>query len=248
MNGLNVPGQTNKGLTQKDLSLTLKSLSLTQKPMKLIVSLPKNDPELSKVAFEAGADLVKVHINVEHRASKTCFGSLAEERKIFEKMLLEAKGEMGIVLGDHTEAADRDYDEAVKMGFSFVSLYGHHMPARILCDKKAAVMMAADYTYLPEEIKAFETIGADILEASIIHPEGYGQMLNAKDLLRYKILCESTSLPVVIPTQRKIKPYELKILNEIGVKAIMIGAIVMGSEKESIEKAVYNFKEAIAGL
>ena len=45
----------------------------------LIMSLPDNDPALCRAAFEEGADVVKVHINVEHRASGTHFGRLAQE-------------------------------------------------------------------------------------------------------------------------------------------------------------------------
>ena len=52
---------------------------LSEKRLTLIMSLPYNDPALCRAAFEAGADVVKVHINVEHRASGTHFGRLAEE-------------------------------------------------------------------------------------------------------------------------------------------------------------------------
>ena len=52
-------------------------LKMLENPkMTLIMSLPKNDPALCRAAFEAGADAVKVHINVEHRASGSRFGRL----------------------------------------------------------------------------------------------------------------------------------------------------------------------------
>ena len=45
----------------------------------LIMSLPCNEPALCRAAFESGADAVKVHINVDHRAGGTHFGRLAED-------------------------------------------------------------------------------------------------------------------------------------------------------------------------
>ena len=72
---------------------------LSEKRLTLIMSLPYNDPALCRAAFEAGADVVKVHINVEHRASGTHFGRLAEEREALEEMLSHRAGPMGLVLG-----------------------------------------------------------------------------------------------------------------------------------------------------
>ncbi len=108
--------------------------------------------------------------------------------------------------------------------------------------------MACDYTYSIDEIKRFKKIGVDVLEASIVHPEGYGDILNARDILTYQMLCEESGLPVVIPTQRKIDSSELSMLHSVGVSGVMIGAIVTGHEVETIKKTVCDFKEAILKL
>ena len=47
--------------------------------MELIVSLPSNDPAMAQAATGAGADAVKLHMNVTHDASGTRFGSFAED-------------------------------------------------------------------------------------------------------------------------------------------------------------------------
>lgn len=221
---------------------------LKNKNMTLIMSLPNNNPELARCAFEYGADVVKVHINVDHRASKNHFNSLDEERKNFTEMLDNAIGPMGIVLGGNTVSARNDFEKAQEMGFSFVSLYGHHMPISVLQSNGIVKMMACDYTYTDSEIKHFKQIGVDVLEASIVNPEGYGDALNGRDILKYNMLCKESGLPVVVPTQRKIDPSELKMLQEVGVSAIMIGAIVTGNELESIRRTVCDFKEAIIKL
>ena len=43
--------------------------------MDLVVSLPRNDVELATAAANAGANALKVHMNVAHRASGTHFGT-----------------------------------------------------------------------------------------------------------------------------------------------------------------------------
>ena len=78
----------------------------------LIMSLPCNEPALCRAAFDAGADAVKVHINVEHRASGTHFGRLAQECPALETMLEHRRGPMGLVLGGSPEAVALDALEA----------------------------------------------------------------------------------------------------------------------------------------
>lgn len=210
----------------------------------LIMSLPHNDPALCRAAFEEGADVVKVHINVEHRASGTHFGSLAEERPALEEMLAHARGPMGLVPGASLEAAERDLAQASQMGFDFFSIYAHHMPATAARTPQAW-MTACDGTYLPDEIAAMEKLGAAVVEASIMPGTEYGRRLTMRDLLRYSTIVHDTSLPVVVPTQRLILPGETKALFGTGVRGLMVGAVVTGRTEESIRRAVSAFRNEI---
>lgn len=209
----------------------------------LIMSLPHNDPALCRAAFEEGADAVKVHINVDHRASGTHFGSLAEEGAAFREMLSAAPGPMGLVPGASLETAARDADEAARMGFAFFSIYTHQMPVTL--PKGPAWMMACDGTYSLEEIAAMERMGAGVVEASIVPGTEYGQPLCMRDLLRYSAIAAHTSLPVVVPSQRCIRPEEIGALAQTGVRGIMIGAVVTGHTEEGIRRAVSAFRNAI---
>ena len=210
----------------------------------LIMSLPCNDPALSRAAFEEGADVVKVHINVEHRASGTCFGRLAQERTSLEQMLAEAKGPMGLVPGGSLQAAGLDIHEAAQMGFAFFSTYIHHMP--VLCPKlEPAWMAACDGSYELWEIEKLAQAGAQVLEASVMPGSEYGQPLSMRDLVRYSAIAARTDLPMVIPTQRFIRPSEVPALWNAGMKGLMIGAVVTGRTEESIRRAVADFRNAI---
>lgn len=220
---------------------------LKNRGLTLIASLPVNDPGLARCAWENGADVVKVHINVEHRASKTLFKSFAEEQDNLLRIIDEAKGPVGIVLGGDAASAERDLDQAVKAGFEFVSLYLHHTPVSVVSACGIIRMLAPDYSYSMDEIR--EVSGyADVLEASVMHPEEYGTRLSARDLIYYRRIVNNTDIPVVVPTQKKILPREIKALKDTGVSGIMIGAIVTGKEKETVARAVYSYKNAILGL
>ena len=214
-----------------------------EKKLVLIMSLPGNDPAWCRAAFEAGADAVKVHINVEHRASGVRFGRLAEERPALEEMLSRRSGPMGLVLGGSLQQAALDVSQANALPFSFYSVYAHHMPAWALGGKP--LMAACDGAYSPEEISAMPAMGADVLEASVIPGAEYGLPLSMRDLVRYAAIAKSVRIPVVVPTQRAIRPDETEALIRAGVKGLMIGAVVTGKEEKTIAQAVAAFRKAI---
>ena len=218
---------------------------LSDKKLTLIMSLPKNDPDLARTAFDAGADVVKVHINVQHRASGTGFGRLAQEKSAIQEMLDYASGRpMGLVPGGSLKACGLDLYEVCSMPFSFLSLYGHHVPARLI-PSPIPLMAACDSTYSLDEVDVMEQCGASILEASIIPGQEYGQPLSYRDLLHYRMLVRRTALPVVVPTQRHILPEDVPALIQTGIRGLMIGAIVTGNEKDTIRQAVEAFRNAI---
>ena len=210
----------------------------------LIMSLPCNDPALSRAAFEAGADVVKVHINVEHRASGNGFGRLDQEKAALAQMLAEAKGSMGLVPGGSLEAASLDIRAASEMDFAFFSTYIHHMPVLNPAPRQAW-MAACDGSYELWEIEKLAQAGAQVLEASVMPGAEYGQPLSMRDVVRYSAIAAHTSLPMVIPTQRFIRPQELPALRDAGMKGIMIGAVVTGRTEESIRSAAVAFRNAI---
>ncbi|WP_429149335.1 hypothetical protein [Anaerotaenia torta] len=210
--------------------------------------MPANDSELARIAWEEGADAVKVHINVSHRASKNHYASFEEEKQELLQILADAKGPCGIVAGCDVETVIQDYRNATEAGYSFVSLYAHDMPLCLLEDPSIVKMVAFDSSYDMAYLKNLEKLGADVFEASVMQPESYGTRLSMRELLQYADICGRTSLPVLVPTQRDIKPHEVGHLLACGVKATMIGAIVTGKTPDSVRKAVAEFRNAIDKL
>ncbi|MEG2264276.1 MAG: hypothetical protein RSC68_07985 [Acinetobacter sp.] len=217
------------------------------KKFPLIMSMPMNDPDVIEAAFIAGADAVKVHVNLLHHASEHHFGSVEEQKEVFDRMFHKRYGPLGIVLGNNTELVSKTASKTLCYPFDFVSLYAHHSPISMM-DISASLMLACDTSYSEAELSCFEACNADVLEASVIPSDEYGRALQMRDLMRYRIICKHTTLPVVVPTQCAIQPCELKRLLDTGVRGIMVGAIVTGSTKASIVKAIASFRTTIDRL
>lgn len=222
---------------------------LKKSKMCLIASIPQNNYDLAKAAWESGADAIKVHINVWHRASGNSFGSLEENREVFEKILKDSPVPVGIVLGDNAFVAEDNVEEAIKMGFDFISLYGHHVPASLSYRKDISCFFAINNTYSFDEIRAVaHSSFIDMIEMSICDPDSYGERLNGRDLARYEYISKISNVPTILPTQHVIYASDVKALYQCGVSAVMLGAISFGKDVETISKTLKEFRREIDNL
>ncbi len=216
----------------------------------LIVSLPMNSPEMAKAAIGEGANALKVHLNCHHRASGTRFGSFAHERKALEeiaRIARDARCHLGVMPGAERCANREELEILGGMGFEFFDIYAQDLPAQLLSIRNLRKVLAFGPDYDLEEIRCLKEMGVDALEASIIPAEGYGLALKASDVLRYRALASASKLPLIVPTQRKINLDDLSLLREAGVSSIMIGAVVTGTELETLRRSVRAFHLALAG-
>ncbi|MBI4871621.1 MAG: hypothetical protein HY814_08635 [Candidatus Riflebacteria bacterium] len=215
----------------------------------LIVSLPRNDPQLARAVIDEGASALKVHLNCHHRASGTKFGSFAQERHKLEEIssiARDAKCHMGIMPGAERCATREELEILGGLGFEFFDIYAGDLPAQLLTMSKLRRVLAFGPDYDLEEIRTLKDLGVDALEASIIPPEGYGLPLTARDLCRYRSLVTASKLPVIVPTQRKITLDDLSLLREAGISSLMIGAVVTGVELETLRRSVRAFRIALS--
>ena len=224
-----------------------KLLALLEQRPALIVSLPENSLELAKAARAGGADALKVHINVLHEASGTRFGTLAEEDPRLEQILALGLPTGLVAGGGERVATPSEMRRIVSLGFDFVDLYAHHWPAWMLREKEVTKVAAVDASYQPQMVSALMLLGFEALEAAIVPPEGYRQPLTARDLAGYRLLRAATIKPIIVPTQRKLSPAEVPLLTrELGLNAVMIGAVVTGKDPRSLERAAARFKKALS--
>ncbi|MGC9317430.1 MAG: hypothetical protein ACP5KN_05270 [Armatimonadota bacterium] len=215
----------------------------------LLVSLPRNDPTLARAALEAGADGLKVHIGLSHFASGLDTGSLAEEQDGI-RQIVELGAPVGIVPGVGEQMAGREeMRRLAEMGIDFFDLYATDMPAWMLRmdDCAMSVMVAFSATCRPWAL--VEEVGGasrpELIEASIMPHEAYGEALTAADVSEYAAIARRATQPVIAPTQKAIQPEEVGVLIDCGLAGVLIGAIVTGTEPTSLARATESFRAAI---
>ncbi|MDQ0340557.1 hypothetical protein J2S00_003381 [Caldalkalibacillus uzonensis] len=222
---------------------------IQSKPMSLIVSLPDNDLELARAAIDAGADGIKFHINVNHRASGNHFQGLDHYHDVFVQVRKEFNGLMGIVLGDSLSKINREeFNRAVEWGFDYYSLYGFHLPASLVNAEGMARTFAIAHGYDPVILQGLSKFNLDALEISTVPKEEYGSRLHFEDVLLYSAIVQQVNIPTIVPSQRSLVPEDVRPLREAGVKAIMLGAVVTGDHVETLKKAVSDFRNEVDKL
>ena len=218
----------------------------------LLVSLPRNDVELGRAALEAGADGLKVHIGLHHHASGLVTGTLDEEAdRIAEIVALGLP--VGIVPGaGEGLATHAEMLRLADLGVDFFDLYAEDMPAWMLCmdDCAMSVMVAFSSACSPWGLveRMADASRPVMIEASVMPHEAYGQPLTAADVSLYAEIAHRSGLPVIVPTQKSIRPDEVAALSDAGTAAALIGAIMTGTEVAGIVDATRRFRTAIDKL
>ncbi len=215
-----------------------------ERPPVLIASLPRNDPALVQAALDGGADVIKVHIHLQHRASQTVIGSLAEERPALEEILRLCAGRpTGIVPGASARLDPDEVSGLVEMGFSFFSMYLQHAPPGLLPpSSQVERMLALSHNDPLETAGSLDDLDMQVCEMSIMAPESYGQPLTYADLAAYAAIRKRTRLPLVAPSQHAIPAGALPELAAIGIEGVMLGTIVCGTTPQGWYDAFQRFR------
>ncbi|KKC28678.1 hypothetical protein [Caldanaerobacter subterraneus] len=220
---------------------------LKSNKMTLIVSLPQNNLELALAAVNGGADAIKVHTNVFHRASGNRFPRLVEQVDILEEIVRKVNIPVGIVPGGDESCIEKEEIKILKdIGFDFLSMFVHHMPLYIY-KSGFTIMSTITRDYTIDEIKTLNYLNVDVIEADML-PDDKKDIIHLADLMRYRKIIEYVNKPVVVPTQRVILPEEVEDLYNIGVRGFMIGAIVTGNSPNQLERVTSEYRKAIDRL
>jgi hypothetical protein len=225
---------------------------LRENKFTLVVSLPENRIELVEAALCGGAQAIKVHVNVWHRASGHTFGTFAENRVFLKEMVrVCADVPAGLVPGaDEAFVTVAERDEMQELGIDFISSYAAHLPNYMLEAPKLSRMAAIDSTYTQNTLDGVNVYPPDVLELSIQPGTEYHKKLSYGDILRYADISSKVKIPTLVPTQKWMAPDEVRHLYAAGCKAVMIGAVVMGKEPgvADVEETTAAFARAIRAL
>ncbi|MDR7519006.1 MAG: hypothetical protein QN131_10810 [Armatimonadota bacterium] len=211
----------------------------------LIVSLPRNDAALARAAASAGADLLKVHVNVRHRASGTRFGSLDDEEDAIAQVL-DVGLPTGLVPGEDAMVTPDQIPRLRR--FAFLDAFVTRLPL-FLYDVGVPVIPAIPHDYPAEALGSLGALPGEWLEAALVPPQGYGLDPVADDLVALARLGALSRRRLIVPSQRRIRPEDLGRYFAIPqVWAVMIGAVVTGRTARGLGRATEAFRRALDAL
>lgn len=227
----------------------MKLLDTLKSNFTLMVSLPKNDPALAEAAVKAGARCLKVHVNCHHYASDTHFHSWSKEKAVIQE-ILSVIGDvpLGIVTGEAEQPSQKELEEICDSGIDFWDLFCRYTPPEYMDLPNLGRMVAIDSSWEPWLVESLHALGVNVIESSIIPRDLYRTPLNLEDVARYRRLAQSSAMPILIPTQKDIRPHQVGSLKKAGAAGITIGAVVTGLEVQSLSEATAAFSEAISNL
>ncbi|MEV4841474.1 hypothetical protein AB0K05_43715 [Nonomuraea sp. NPDC049486] len=205
-------------------------MRLPESRLAVLVSLPRNETALAQAASDAGADGLKVHTNVRHRASGTDFGPLDAEREALRGIL--ALGvPTGLVVGAAGSVSIAEMAAAREMGFDYFDVYAADAPAGYVeaCGP-VTPMVALGPGDGPSQARALARRGCGALELSTLEPDRYGTPLSLATLARLEAVASAVDVPVVVPSQHALVPDDLASLRDAGAAAVLLGAVVTGAD------------------
>lgn len=211
----------------------------------LLVSLPRNDPGLAERAADAGADGLKVHINVTHRASGTSFGSLDAELEALKEIL--ALGlPTGLVIGAHDVMDSDDHRAARDLGFDYFDAYATDAPASYVTDCGLVTpMLGLGPGDGAAQAAALVARGVRALQLSTLDSDRYGSPLSMDTLARLSSVVDAVDVPVVLPSQHRLSPADVEVVVAAGASAILLGAVVTGTGAGPFAYRIAQFAAAV---
>ncbi|NQU16675.1 MAG: hypothetical protein HQ564_01310 [Candidatus Saganbacteria bacterium] len=196
---------------------------LHNNPISLIVNLWENNPESAKLAENAGADALM--INDLDNAEQIC---------------KSVKIPTGIVLRDA-----RRINKRALQGLDFINFEMEHSP-QFKNVPHTRILMLDEKFSIDSLLNLSDK--AEAIDAAIVPLTQGVKDLVVGDLQNYISIIISADLPVLIPTQRSIKPSEVAIIWDAGAKGIILTKTVLGNTARSFEKTIREFRIAVDDL
>ncbi len=203
---------------------------LNKNKLTVIVTLPENSLELAQAALDGGADALQLIVK--------------DDLKTAEKIIAKVKAPVGLSIGPKVAANEAKLAELSKWGADYLSVDIKSFSSFSAKAKKITKVLALNEQFSYDELIEISRLGAEAIDAAIIPLVGVGKEMVVGDLQNYISIVLSAGVPVIIPTQRCLKPSEVAIISDTGAKGLLLTPVVTGCSAEHLRKNIGEFKLA----
>jgi hypothetical protein len=215
----------------------------------LCVSLLDNDTALAQAVEDAGADAIKLHINLAHAATGITLGDLDREADRLAAVVAAVSVPVGIVPRGRPGTTRAEAERLRDMGFDFIDLYGKHTSPEVLAVDGIDHWVAPTPDYTVDMLRVLaQRPDVDVVESCFFPVDSFGSPLCLDDLVRLAVGLEAiapSGKPVVIPTDRRLEPHDVPALAEVGIRNFLIGYAVTGRDPAGVAAATARFRVAL---
>jgi hypothetical protein len=209
----------------------------------LVMDLHANRSDLAHAAEEGGVDAIAVQINGEGIVGGGEFGSFELEEPYLREVRETVSLPVGINIGAMRALTPKEWEAILSIGFDFVTMYAHDMPLFVLGDNRITKIAAVGSGYLLEQIRAIaENRLVDAVEMAYVSRKRYGTPLDLLDLSTVSLIAKATCKPILLPTQKAVKPEHIAFLKASGCRGLVLNRFVAGTTPESYERAARWFR------
>jgi len=206
-----------------------KLLNLLKKnKMTLIVQLAEDTVDAARAAEAGGAEAL-----------------LIEKSEKQEEILKAVKIPVGLDLSQEAKLTEKELKAYEK--FDFINFHFEVLPI-IAKQVKTGRVLALNENYTLDKLLGVESVGAQAIDAAIVPLSQGMRELVVGDLQNYIAIALSSNLPVIIPTQRSIKPSEVAIIADTGARGLLLTREVLGENLKTLEKALKEYRVAVDDL
>jgi hypothetical protein len=203
--------------------------------MVLLVALPEATVKYAQAAESAGADAVI--ISLDDSKDKSDLISLVGSVKI----------PVGLYLDQRVASTKAQMTAFKKLGFDFFSVaFGSIEKWMMELDMGKVAHLKPSYD-LENLVRMSET-PINAIEASVIPVEEATNELTVGDLQQYITISLTSTLPVIVPTQKRIRISEVPIIGDTGAKGLLLKDSLTCGNLASFSLVIKEFKSAIKQL
>lgn len=195
---------------------------LSKNPVTIIVKLPIDSKEYAKAAEASGADAIMINCSP---AAKDIISAVS------------------IPVGlDISSGPDKDIEKCLALKFDFINFHPSNIEK--LKGIRKTKIASLDEEFSLDKLMSIPDKNVDAIDAAIIPASQAAKELVVGDLQNYIAIALSSNLPIIVPTQRNIRPSEVPIIWDTGAKGMILTDVVLGESIKSMTKSLSEYRAA----